>query len=83
MVEHMLHFNFSTTNNQDEYKAVIARLKLAKDNGIQSLLARNNSQLVISKVNGTYEIKELYLNKYVGKVKDLLKTFNQYELEII
>ena len=43
IVEHSIYFDFQTTNNQAEYEALVIRLKLAKDIGIKSLIARNDS----------------------------------------
>ena len=39
LVEHSLGFDFQTNNNQAKYKALIARLKLAKDMRVKSLVA--------------------------------------------
>ena len=42
-VEHSLCFNFQMTNNQAEYEALVASLKLAKDMGMKSLKAKSDS----------------------------------------
>lgn len=44
--EKTLRFNFPTTNNQAEYEAVIAGLKLALDMGVKAITVYNDSQLV-------------------------------------
>ena len=70
-------------NNQVEYEALIAGLKLAKDMGVRSLKAKSDSQLIISQVNGMYETKVPFLNKYLEKVRRLLESFDHFELERI
>ena len=42
-MEHSLCFDFQTTNNQAEYETLIARLKLAKNLGVKSLVVRSDS----------------------------------------
>lgn len=37
IIEQELHYNFPTTNNQVEYKALIARLKVLQELKIQNL----------------------------------------------
>ena len=48
MVEYSLNFDFHMTNSQAKFEALITRLKLAKDQGVKSFLAKSDSQLVIS-----------------------------------
>ena len=43
VVEHSLCFNFQTTNNQVECGAFIVGLKLVKDIGVKSFIARSDS----------------------------------------
>ena len=83
MVKYSLHFNFQVTNNQVEYEALIVRLNLAKDMGVKSLTVKNDLQLVVSQVNGTFKTKVPYLNKYLEKVKALLGNLDHFELERI
>lgn len=37
VIEYALHFSFRVTNNQAEYEALMARLKIAKELGVKSL----------------------------------------------
>ena len=46
MLEQSLRFNFKATNNQTEYKALIAWLDLAKEMGVAQVVAKSDSQLV-------------------------------------
>ena len=45
--------------------------------GAESLLVQGDSQLVIGKVNGTYEAKDEQMKKYLNKVRHLIKKFSE------
>ncbi|GKB28579.1 reverse transcriptase domain-containing protein [Tanacetum coccineum] len=49
---------FDATNNEAEYEALIARLKIAEQMGVKNLQANVDSRLVANQVNGTYVAKE-------------------------
>ena len=82
-MEHSLCFDFQMMNNQAEYEALINGLNLVKDMGVKSLVARNDSELVIGQVKRMYEIKVCYLNKYLEKIKSFLKNFDHFKLKRI
>nr|GEW96976.1 reverse transcriptase domain-containing protein [Tanacetum cinerariifolium] len=50
-----LRLNFESTNNQAEYEAILAGLRIAKKMGVQSLSVNVDSKLVASQINGSYE----------------------------
>jgi len=58
ILEQSLCFNFKVTNNQVEYKALIARLGLAKEIRASQLIAKSDSQLVTNQVKGEFQTKE-------------------------
>ena len=49
-IEQSLRFGFKASNNQAEYKALIAGLQLAKEMGANSFNMKSDSQLVTSQV---------------------------------
>nr|GEX71376.1 reverse transcriptase domain-containing protein [Tanacetum cinerariifolium] len=49
-----LRFRFEATNNEAEYEALIAGLRIAEEMGVKSLQANMDSRLVANQVNGTY-----------------------------
>jgi len=73
-LEQPFHFNFKATNNQEEYKALIAWLNLVKEMGASRLIAKSNSQLVTNQVKGEFQTKELQLSRYLNKVRGLRLT---------
>ena len=60
---------FPTTNNEVEYKALIAGLDLAKAARATDLVVYCDSQVVTSQVNGDYECKGEQMKKYLEQVK--------------
>ncbi|GJR31759.1 reverse transcriptase domain-containing protein [Tanacetum coccineum] len=49
-----LRFRFNATNNEAEYEALIAGLRIAKKMGIKNLQTNVDSRLVENQVNGSY-----------------------------
>nr|GEV68498.1 reverse transcriptase domain-containing protein [Tanacetum cinerariifolium] len=50
-----LRLNFESTNIEAEYEALLARLRIAKKIGVQSLSVNVDSKLVASQTNGNYK----------------------------
>ncbi|GKF29968.1 reverse transcriptase domain-containing protein [Tanacetum coccineum] len=69
-----LRFRFDATNNEAEYEALIAGLRIAEQMGVKNLHANVGSRLVANQVNGTYIAKEpgmvKYLKKNSGKINE-------------
>ncbi|GJR69492.1 reverse transcriptase domain-containing protein [Tanacetum coccineum] len=53
-----LRFRFDATNNEAEYEALIAGLKIAEQMGVENLQANVDSRLVANQVNETNENKK-------------------------
>ncbi|XP_057432312.1 uncharacterized protein LOC130725072 [Lotus japonicus] len=82
-LEQSLRFQFKTSNNQAEYEALIAGLKLAIEVQIDSLLVRTDSLLVASQVNGEFQVKEPALIKYVERVRLHMGCMQQVVVEFV
>nr|GFB17578.1 reverse transcriptase domain-containing protein [Tanacetum cinerariifolium] len=78
-----LRFGFNATNNEAEYEALIAGLRIASQMGIQNLQANVDSKLVANMVNGIYIAKESSMIKYLEKVKNLANTFKGFSIKQI
>ncbi|GKA35599.1 reverse transcriptase domain-containing protein [Tanacetum coccineum] len=76
-----LRFRFNATNNEAEYEALIAGLRIAGQMGIQNLQANVDSKLIANQVNGTYIAKESSMIKYLEKVKNLASTFKEFSIK--
>ncbi|GJZ63487.1 reverse transcriptase domain-containing protein [Tanacetum coccineum] len=76
-----LRFQFETTNNEAEYEALIAGLRIAEKMGVKNLEVNVDSKLVANQVNGTYIAKETDMVKYLEKVKALTNTFRAFSIK--
>ncbi|GAU27754.1 hypothetical protein TSUD_215650 [Trifolium subterraneum] len=80
LIEQSLRFAFKASNNQAEYEALIAGMRLAKKMEVADLRAKSDSQLVTSQVSGEFQAKDPQLIKYLEQVRSLAKHFNTFEL---
>ncbi|XP_075111353.1 uncharacterized protein LOC142181749 [Nicotiana tabacum] len=71
------------TNNEAEYEAVIAGLKLALKYGVRRVILCCDSQLVVNQVTGTFQIKEHKLQKYQTEIHKLLPEFDECRFDQI
>nr|GEY08936.1 reverse transcriptase domain-containing protein [Tanacetum cinerariifolium] len=66
-----LRFQFAASNNEAEYEALIAGLRIAVQMGVKNVHVNVDSKLVANQVLGTYVAKEENMIKYLEKVKSL------------
>ena len=81
----MVGLDFTMTNNEADYEALIAGQDRAKATWAKNLVIYCNSQIVTSQVNGDYERKNERMKKYFeqvkGRVSNLQVKFVQIERE--
>ncbi|XP_074374355.1 uncharacterized protein LOC141714753 [Apium graveolens] len=53
-----IHLKFYATNNDAEYEALINGLKITLEMGVQNLIARSDSELVVNQVNGGFKLED-------------------------
>ncbi|XP_015949005.1 uncharacterized protein LOC107473924 [Arachis duranensis] len=75
--EQSIRFEFLISNNQAEYEALIGGLILAKEVGASKVEVSSDSQIVTSQINGNYQARDTLLQKYLEKVKELCKSFEE------
>ncbi|KAG7579052.1 Reverse transcriptase domain [Arabidopsis thaliana x Arabidopsis arenosa] len=80
ILEQSFRLLFNASNNEAEYEALIAGLRLAKGVGAEEVVAYCDSQLVVNQFNGGYETKDSRMEAYLEIVKDLSKDFQKFEL---
>ncbi|GJT59349.1 reverse transcriptase domain-containing protein [Tanacetum coccineum] len=78
-----MRFRFEATNNEAEYEAQIAGLRIAEKMGIKNLQANVDSRLVANQVNGSYIAKESGMIQYLNKVKTLANSFKEFSIKQI
>lgn len=80
-INYALRFDFETSNNEAEYKALISSMKMGKTIDIKKLLIKSNSQLVTHQVREELQTREDNIKAYLNKVKELKKFFVEFEIE--
>jgi ribonuclease HI len=69
------------TNNQAEYRALIAGMQEAKKQGIADLKCFLDSELVVKQVRGEYRVKNEELKILLTEIKKLLPVFSSVTFE--
>ncbi|RDX84949.1 Retrovirus-related Pol polyprotein from transposon 17.6, partial [Mucuna pruriens] len=80
LVEQSLHFDFKASNNQAEYEALLADMKLALEIEAKRLIAKSDSKLITGQVNGEYQAKDPRLAKYRERAKMMAALFESFKL---
>lgn len=79
-LEITLKLDFKVTNNEAEYAALIAGLKLAQQMKVKNLIAYIDSQLVAMQFGGSYEVNEKSMIEYLSRVKQFVNGFEDFKL---
>ncbi|CAL9018622.1 unnamed protein product, partial [Prunus brigantina] len=78
VLEYALRFKFHASNNEAEYEALLAGLRLAKEMGARQIQIFSDSQLVVHQVNQDFTAKDVSMTAYLQHTRHLLTTFNAY-----
>ncbi|PNX57374.1 ribonuclease HI-like protein [Trifolium pratense] len=81
IIEVSLALSFRTSNNQAEYEAFLAGLRLAEDMEAKEIKIYTDSQLVASQVLGKYQAKNDNLSEYLALVKEKITKFEFVEVQ--
>lgn len=76
-----LRFEFTATNNEAEYEALLAGLRIAIQMGVRNLEANVDSRLVANHVLGEYEAKDEHMIQYLEKTKSLIQSFDRFTIK--
>ncbi|RDX93464.1 Retrovirus-related Pol polyprotein from transposon 17.6, partial [Mucuna pruriens] len=80
LVEQSLHFDFRASNNQAEYEALLAGMRLARDLEAKTLTAKSDSKLVTGQVNIEYQTRDPQLSRYKERAIKLATGFEKFRL---
>ncbi|GJW04951.1 reverse transcriptase domain-containing protein [Tanacetum coccineum] len=75
-----LRFQFTASNNEAEYEALIVALRIATHMGVCNVHVSVDSKLVANQVLGTYVAKEENMVKYLEKTKSLISCFANFSI---
>lgn len=68
------------TNNVAEYKALLAGIELAAEQGATELDIRGDSELVVRQVEGRYKVKDATMRELHTEVKRALQGFESWSI---
>ncbi|KAM1137184.1 hypothetical protein ACFX2B_034815 [Malus domestica] len=75
-MKYALRFKFKASNNDDEYEALLAGLRLAKHLGVKRIDIFSDSQLVVNQVTNNFDAKDSSMAAYMAQTQLLLKHFH-------
>ncbi|KAK3037797.1 hypothetical protein RJ639_030716 [Escallonia herrerae] len=82
-IEYALRFGFQASNNEAEYEAFLARIRLAHALKVDSLSVYSDSQLVVNHVLGDYEARDERMAQYLELVKTSAVQFRNFTIHQI
>jgi ribonuclease HI len=68
------------TNNVAEWRALLAGLEKARELGVDELVVRMDSELVVRQVTGIYKVKHADLIPLASKARSLLRSFTAVDI---
>jgi len=72
-----------TTNNQAEYRAIIAALEKALELGATHVELNSDSELAVRQINGRYRVKNAALKPLHQRVKQLLGKLESFTVSYV
>ncbi|GJR22429.1 reverse transcriptase domain-containing protein [Tanacetum coccineum] len=78
-----LRLTFASTNNEAEYEALLAGLRMARMMNVLRIEVKVDSKLVASQINGMYEASNGSMIKYLAKAKKCISEFKTFSIENI
>ena len=75
-----LRFGFKASNNEVEYEALIAGVKLSKEMKVKSLEVFSDSQLIVCQITNKYQAQEEKMAAYLQKAREFLGSFSSYTI---
>ncbi|KAK3020146.1 hypothetical protein RJ639_003254 [Escallonia herrerae] len=82
-IEYALCFGFQASNNEAEYEALLAGIRLAHALKVDSLSVYSDSQLVVNHVLGDYEARDERMAQYLELGKTSAVKFNNFTIHQI
>jgi ribonuclease HI len=79
----MVHLDFKATNSMAEYEALLFGLSITLSLGVQQLLMKGDSQLIIKQVKGDCCYNDPHLAAYLLHMRKLEKDFEVLDLQHI
>jgi len=76
-----IRFEFPASNNEAEYEALLAGLRLAEHLKAEAIDIYSDSQLVVNQVKGQYQTRDEKMAAYLKKAKEALGKLSAYDIQ--
>ena len=70
-IEKSLRLNFSATNNEAEYEALLRGMVMVQKMGGKAVRVFSDSKLVVGQVKGDLEARDSRMQEYLGQVRSI------------
>ena len=79
-IEKSLRLDFSATNNEVEYEALLVGMAMVQKMGEKVVKIFSDSRLVVGQVRGELEARNVRMQGYLSQVKHLQSGFESFSL---
>ena len=80
IIEKSLRLDFSATNNEAEYEALMMGMAIVQRIGGKSIKVFLDSRLVVDQVKGEFKVKDKRMQGYLSQVRCLQSEFESFNL---
>ena len=82
-IEKSLRLNFSATNNEAEYEALLKGMVMVQKMGGKAVRVFSDSKLVVGQIRGDLEARDLRMQEYLGQVRSIQEKFEVFDLSYV
>ena len=79
-IEKSLKLNFSATNNEAEYEALLMGMMMVQRMGGKAVKVFSDSKLVVGQVRGDLEARDLRMQEYLCQIRSIQEKFEVFDL---
>ena len=80
IVEKSLKLDFSTSNNEAKYEALLVGMAMVQKMGGKAVQIFSDSRLVVGQVKGELEVRDVRMQDYLNQVRHLQLGFESFSL---
>nr|KYP54370.1 hypothetical protein KK1_000557 [Cajanus cajan] len=80
-LEQSLKFSFKVTNNQAEYEALLAGLRLVRDLGARRVSCNSDLKLMVKQLSVAYQAKDTLLQRYFHIASHQISSFDEFTIQ--
>ena len=82
-IEKSLRLNFSITNNEAEYEALLMGMMMVQKIGGKAMRVFSDSKLVVGQVRGDLEARDSRTQEYLCQIRSIQEKFEVFDLSHI